>query len=233
MGSPSSDLARRADPSRPAGGGLLGQAGGSWGGIPTCVTQGPVSQRHEPIDPWIGHRVENGRRRSCGRPAVVVSLIINLLFSTASSHPPITRGCRPPMRFHRPIRLMQAFVGASLTLLAMSLVAPGSARAASCDHPAERPGIGLDALRPDRAPATRDQAPRPKPCDGPSCSNKSAPAPMSASSPQPPPRSELWGVGVEIPAIDPPIGSSLAPADDLDRPIRFAPPIFHPPRLPG
>jgi hypothetical protein len=137
------------------------------------------------------------------------------------------------MRFHRPIRLMKVFVGASLTLLAMSLVAPGSARAASCDHPAERPGIGLDALRPHGSPATSErQAPRPKPCDGPSCSNKSAPAPMSASSPQPPPRSELWGVGVAILAIGPPAASGLAPVDDLDQPIHFAKPIFHPPRLP-
>ena len=107
------------------------------------------------------------------------------------------------MRAILPIRLVKAIVGASLTFLAMALIAPGSARAASCDHPADRPSIGLHAIRLDGS-TTTEQAPRPKPCNGPSCSNRSAPAPTSTSSPQPPPRAELWGALIEPLPISPP-----------------------------
>ena len=137
------------------------------------------------------------------------------------------------MRVFSPIRLAKAIVGASLTLLAMAWLAPGSARAASCDHSAERPSIALDSLRLDGAPAAgQHQAPRPKPCDGPSCSNKSAPPPVSTSAPQPPPRSELWGTLAELAPVEPPGSTAHAPADGLERPILLANPIFHPPRLP-
>ena len=135
------------------------------------------------------------------------------------------------MRSIAPWRLMKALVGASLTFLAIGLLAPGSAKAASCDHPSERPGIGLHAIRFDQ-PSAADQAPKPKPCSGPSCSNKSAPVPTSASSPQPPPRAELWGVLAEALPVEPPGSSARAPEGDLDRPIRTATPVFHPPRLP-
>ncbi len=132
----------------------------------------------------------------------------------------------------RPIatwRLMKALVGASLTFLAIGLLAPGSAKAASCDHPSERPGIGLDAIRFDR-PSEAQQAPKPKPCSGPSCSNRSAPAPTSASSPQPPPRAELWGVLAGESPVDPPGRADRAPEADLGRPILATSPVFHPPR---
>jgi hypothetical protein len=135
------------------------------------------------------------------------------------------------MRAIPPIRLLKAFVGASLTFLAMALIAPGSVKA-GCEHPSDRPSIGLDAIRLDGPSTTTEQAPRPKPCNGPSCSNKSAPAPTSTSSPQPPPRAELWGALVEPLPISPPDSSAKILDGDLERPILLATPIFHPPRLP-
>jgi hypothetical protein len=134
------------------------------------------------------------------------------------------------MRATSPIRLARAIVGASLTFLAMTLIAPDSAKA-GCEHPSDRPSIGLDALRLNGS-STTEQAPRPKPCSGPSCSNKSAPIPTSASAPQPPPRLELWGALVEPPPLTPPDSSAQGLDGDLERPIRLATPIFHPPRLP-
>ena len=132
------------------------------------------------------------------------------------------------MRATRPRRLVKAIVGASLTLLAIGLIAPASAKA-GCEHPADRPSIGLDAFRIDGS-TTADQAPRPKPCSGPSCSNKSAPTPTSA--PQPAPRAELWGLVVGPLPVAPPDSSAKAPEGDLERPVRLATSIFHPPRLP-
>jgi hypothetical protein len=127
-----------------------------------------------------------------------------------------------------PNRLARAIVGASLTFLAISLFAPGSVKAASCDHPSDRPSIGLDAFKIDGSLTTSDQFPRPKPCNGPSCSNKSAPP--STSSPQPPPRAELWGLGVEPLPADPLDSSARAPEATFERPIRLSTSIFHPPR---
>jgi hypothetical protein len=135
------------------------------------------------------------------------------------------------MRAIPPIRLVKAIVGASLTFLAMALIAPESAEA-GCEHPSDRPSIGLDALRLDGSPIRTEQAPRPKPCSGPSCSNKSAPSPTSTSVPQPAPRAELWGTLVESLPLSPPDASAEAFDENLERPIRLATPIFHPPRLP-
>ena len=131
------------------------------------------------------------------------------------------------MRATRPIRLVKAIVGASLTLLAIGLLAPASARG-SCDHPADRPSFGLDAFRIDGSTTATDQAPRPKPCSGPSCSNKSAPTPTSA--PQPAPRAELWGLVVEPLPVVPTASSAKVPEGILERPVRLAASIFHPPR---
>ena len=132
------------------------------------------------------------------------------------------------MRAPSPFRLMKAIVGASLTFLAMALIAPDSARAASCDHPIDRPGIGLDAFRLDGSKAT-DQLPPPKPCTGPSCSNKSAPP--TTSTPPAPPRGELWGLAVEPLPVDGPDSTAQAPEGNLERPIRSATLVFHPPRM--
>ena len=132
------------------------------------------------------------------------------------------------MRATSPRRLMKFLVGASLTFLAMSLIAPASAKA-GCDHPSDRPSIGLESTRPEGSTPTTGQAPRPKPCSGPSCSNKSAPSPTSTSSPQPPPRAELWGLLVETLDVASPPSAPRAPEDDLGRPIGLAQPVFHPP----
>ena len=129
------------------------------------------------------------------------------------------------MRTTRPRRRAKAFAGAFLTLLAIGLLAPVSAKA-GCEHPSDRPAIGLDAFGTDGPKS--DQLPPPKPCSGPSCSNKSAPPTTSA--PQPPPRAELWGVVIEPSPVEPPGSSARTAEDDLDRPIRFAPSVFHPPR---
>jgi len=134
------------------------------------------------------------------------------------------------MRLISPIRLVKAIVGASLTFLAMALIAPDPAKAASCDHPSDRPSIGLDAIRLDGPSPTTGQAPKPKPCNGPSCSNRSAPVPTSASSPQPPPRAELWGALIEPLPVTPPGSTAQVPDGDLERPTHLATSIFHPPR---
>ena len=131
------------------------------------------------------------------------------------------------MRAAQPIRLVKAIVGASLTFLAISLIAPASAKA-GCEHPADRPSIGLDAFRLDGS-KTADQAPPPKPCSGPSCSNKSAPPTTSA--PQPPPRAELWGLAIEPEPVTSPDSSARAPEGTLERHVRLATSIFHPPRI--
>jgi hypothetical protein len=136
------------------------------------------------------------------------------------------------MRVIPPNRLGKGLVGASLTFLAICLFAPGSAQAASCDHPSDRPSIGLDLLKIDGALTTReqDQAPRPKPCNGPSCSNKSAPPSTSTSIPQPPPRAELWAFGVAPLPVDPLDSSARMVEGTLERPTPLATSIFHPPR---
>ena len=131
------------------------------------------------------------------------------------------------MRATRPRRLAKALAGAFLTLLAAGLLAPSSAKA-GCEHPADRPAIGLDALGLDDGPKS-DQLPPPKPCSGPSCSNRSAPPTTSA--PQPPPRAELWGVVIETSEVDPPGSSDWTAGDAPARPIRIAPSVFHPPRI--
>lgn len=133
------------------------------------------------------------------------------------------------MRSSRPSRRVWAIVGAFTTLLAIGLIAPTPAEA-GCGHTTERPAVGLGVLRLDEAPRSADQAPPPKPCSGPSCSNKSAP--VSTSTPAPPPRVELWGLVSESPspvAADP---IARAHEDARVRPARVAIAIFHPPRLP-
>ncbi len=133
------------------------------------------------------------------------------------------------MRAISPLRLARVFVGASLTFLAIGLFAPDSAKAASCDHPSDRPSIALDAFaKRGGSMAPVDHAPRPKPCSGPSCSNKSAPP--STSSPQPPPRVELWGLGVEPLPVDPLDSSARLVEETFELPTPLATSIFHPPR---
>jgi hypothetical protein len=132
------------------------------------------------------------------------------------------------MRATPPKRLVKAIVGASLTFLVMSLIAPALARA-GCEHPVDRPSIGLDAFRLDGPKTTTNQVPPPKPCSGPSCSNKSAPP--TTSTPQPNPRSELWGLAVEPLPIAGLESSFRVPESALERPVRLATSIFHPPRL--
>ena len=119
--------------------------------------------------------------------------------------------------------------GAFLTLLALGLLAPAPSLA-GCDHPGDRPAISGDlfGLGLDRPAAP---APAPKPCSGPQCSGKSGLPPASAT-PQAPPRLESWAI-LALPTPDPrPDPSAPSPEDDRDFPARFAPSIFHPPRLP-
>ncbi len=134
------------------------------------------------------------------------------------------------MRAIPPRHRAWAGVGAFLTLLAIGLVAPGSARA-DCSHPGDRPAIAGDLFGLDARPAdlpTRDQAPRPKPCSGPQCSGKSAPSPSTV--PQAPPRSELWATLVPIEPTDGANPAGWAREGSPAIPAHLGPSIFHPPR---
>lgn len=131
------------------------------------------------------------------------------------------------MRSSRPSRGW-ALVGAFAALLAVGLIAPGTATA-GCEHPGERPRFDLN-LDPDPGPGAAAPVPAPKPCTGPSCSNRSAPAPTSAARPLL--RLEQWGLAAEAPPIPDARPIAWAVEDAAARPIRLAPSIFHPPRSP-
>jgi hypothetical protein len=194
-----------------------------------------VTEYRNPCHPdYPGARVFFELARSCSLRRARERCILESQSTPLKAIPdrPITRNPRRLMRAIPPTWLMKVIVGASLTLLAMSLIAPESTEAASCDHPSDRPSIGLDAIRLDGPPTTEPRAPRPKPCNGPSCTNRSAPSPTSTSAPQPPPRSELWGLIVDPSPVDPPGSSARTLDGDLEWPVRLARPIFHPPRLP-
>ena len=133
------------------------------------------------------------------------------------------------MRSFWPSRRVWAIAEAFTTLLAIGLIAPAQAQA-DCKHPSDRPafGLSLGAGHLGGSPEATEQAPPPKPCSGPSCSNKSAPTPTSA--PTPPPRVELWGLAAETPPLGPLDSSAWALEEARERPIRLAIPFFHPPR---
>ena len=126
--------------------------------------------------------------------------------------------------------MARTIAGAFLTLLAIGLATP-SARA-DCQHPADRPaiGVGIVANPIDEPSKDLGAIPPPKPCDGPQCSGKTAP-PMTPA-PQPPPRAESWGRLVEPDPVAPLDSGPLAFEEAPGRPTRPATSIFHPPRLP-
>ena len=120
-------------------------------------------------------------------------------------------------------------VGAFLTLLAIGWCAPPRVEA-GCDHPADRPGFGIDLPPGDATAGEPRPTPRPKPaaCDGPQCSGKSAPP--ATTEPQVPPNPAHWGL-LDRPDPDGRPGSTaLAVEDALASPLHLAPAIFHPPR---
>ncbi len=120
-------------------------------------------------------------------------------------------------------------VGAFLTLLAIGLLAPPSAPG-DCSHPGDRPALGGDLFGPGLGPVDVPLAPVPVPCTGPQCSGRSSP-PL-APSPVVPPRAKLWAVLAEAKPALPAVSLAPWPEEASSRPVRIAPSIFHPPRLP-
>jgi len=139
------------------------------------------------------------------------------------------------MRATGPLNRAWTGAGAFFTLLALGLLAPGPSLA-DCVHPGDRPTVagdlfGLEGTTGAVRPADPAPPPPPKPCSGPQCSGRSGIPPATAT-PQAPTRSDSWAIAPEVPPVARPDSAAATPEDDLDRPARFAPPIFHPPRLP-
>jgi hypothetical protein len=138
------------------------------------------------------------------------------------------------MMNRKPTHWRWSIVGASLTLLALGLFAPTSALA-GCDHLGERPSIGGDLVgfglfSSDlaRIPGP-PQAPRPKPCNGPSCSKN----PAQPLAPAVLPRFDDDSRALVLPP-EPSLGlesGRLIVIDDAISPILLPSAIFHPPRL--
>ncbi len=149
-----------------------------------------------------------------------------------------------PMRPVRSERLARWVAGPLVVVLALGLVATGSARA-GCSHPVtsdlDRRIAAFDRLdelitggvpamatagEPGRIPS---DWPRPRPCDGPGCSG-SGPRPGPASSASPVTDGlDQWIALGRAPDDASPISTRLVPERAPARPAGHAPSVFHPP----
>ena len=127
-------------------------------------------------------------------------------------------------------------LGALVALWVAALAAAPRSSRADCSHP-DRPAIGVSVGGEAGAGGWESrispaEPEKPKPCSGPQCSGKSAPAPATAPIVRFADFDEAWAWVAAAAGPDPDRSSPLRPEDSAAAGSADPAPIFHPPRRP-